>query len=90
MARFKWYDIFVDLFGITLSISDPITDILTLVEFYRADHKTWFVVGLCFIILPLVFFLFINFAHLDEDDNRCGGAGALHAYLVAVHFFPLL
>ena len=73
MARFKWYDIFVDLFGITLSITDPITDILTLVEFYRADHKTWFVVGLCFIILPLVFFLFINFAHLDEDDNRCGG-----------------
>ena len=54
-------------------LADPITDILTLVEFYRADHKTWFVVGLCFIILPLVFFLFINFAHLDEDDNRCGG-----------------
>ena len=71
MARFKWYDIFVDLFGTILP--DPITDILTLVEFYRADHKTWFVVGLCFIILPLVFFLFINFAHLDEDDNRCGG-----------------
>ena len=54
-------------------MADPITDILTLVEFYRADHKRWFVVGLCFIILPLVFFLFINFAHLDEDDNRCGG-----------------
>ena len=61
----------MDLFGTILP--DPITDILTLVEFYRADHKTWFVVGLCFIILPLVFFLFINFAHLDEDDNRCGG-----------------
>ena len=72
MAQFKWYDIFVDLFGTILSFADPITDILTVVEFYRADHKTWFVVGLCFIILPLVFFLFINFAHLDEDDNWCG------------------
>ena len=72
MARFKWYDIFVDLFGITLSITDPITDILTLVEFYRADHKTWFVVGLCFIILPLVFFSIINFGHFDEYKNRCG------------------
>ena len=72
MAQFKWYDIFVDLFGITLSITDPITDILTLVEFYRADHKTWFVVGLCFIILPLVFFSIINFGHFDEYKNRCG------------------
>ena len=32
-----------------LSFSDPITDILTLVEFYRADHKTWFDVGLTFV-----------------------------------------
>ena len=31
----KWYDIFVVLFGTVLSIADPITDILTLVEFYR-------------------------------------------------------
>ena len=42
MAQFKWYDIFVDLFGTILSFADPITDILTVVEFYRADHKTWF------------------------------------------------
>ena len=47
MAQFKWYDIFVDLFGTILSFADPITDILTLVEFYREDHKTWFGVGLC-------------------------------------------
>ncbi|CAH3171375.1 unnamed protein product [Porites evermanni] len=68
MAQFKWYDIFVDLFGTILSFADPITDILTLVEFYRADHKTWFVVGLCFIILPLVFFSVINFS----QQSRCG------------------
>ena len=36
----KWYDIFVVLFGTILSFADPITDILTLVEFYSADHKT--------------------------------------------------
>ena len=52
----KWHDIFVVLFGTILSFTDPITDILTLVEFYRADHKTWFGVGLSFIILPCLFF----------------------------------
>ena len=57
----KWYDIFVVLFGTVLSIADPITDILTLVEFYRTDHKTWFGVGLTFIILPSLFFLLINY-----------------------------
>ena len=56
----KWYGIFVVLFGTILSFADPITDILTLVEFYRADHKTWFGVGLIFIILPSLFFLFAN------------------------------
>ena len=56
--EFKWYSIFVVLFGTTLSIADPVTDILTVVEFYRADHKTWFVVGLTFIILPSFFFFF--------------------------------
>ena len=57
----KWYDIFVPLFGAVLSVADPITDILTVVEFYRTDHKTWFGVGLTFIILPSVFFLYINY-----------------------------
>ena len=35
---------------------DPITDILTLVESYRADHKTWFGVGLAFVILPCLMY----------------------------------
>ena len=69
---------FVFLFGTILSIADPITDILTLVEFYRSDHKTWFAVGLTFIILPCVFFLYINY-FLNEllsedswgDDVEC-------------------
>ena len=71
MAQFKWYDIFVDLFGTILSFADPITDILTLVEFYREDHKTWFAVGLCFIILPLFFFAVIN-QYDGDEDGRCG------------------
>ena len=69
----KWYDIFVPLFGAILSIADPITDILTLVEFYRTDHKTWFGVGLTFIIFPSVFFLLINCVSIDDQriDDEC-------------------
>ena len=68
-TELKWYDILSVLFGITLSIADPITDILTLVEFYRADHKTWFGVGLCFIILPMLFFSFISFSVRKDEDT---------------------
>ena len=50
----KWYILKV-FFGTILSIADPVTDVLTLVEFYRTDHKTWFGVGLTFIILPIVY-----------------------------------
>ena len=66
----KWYSILEVLFGIILSIADPITDILTLVEFYRADHKTWFGVGLTFIILPSLFFLIGNWFFETEGDNE--------------------
>ena len=59
--KLKWYDILRVLFLTILSIADPITDILTLVQFYRADHKTWFGVGLTFIILPSLYFLVFNF-----------------------------
>ena len=51
---FKWYSKYVFLVGAILSFADPITDILTLVQFYREDHKTWFAVGLCFAFLPWV------------------------------------
>ena len=50
--RLTWHSVFVFLFGAIVSFADLITDILTLAEFYRADHKTWFGVGLAFIILP--------------------------------------
>ena len=72
----KWYDIFVVLFGTVLSIADPITDILTLVEFYRTDHKTWFGVGLTFIILPSLFFLLINYVLrlMSDASGRIWGS----------------
>ena len=63
----KWYSVLVLLVGVILSFADPITDILTLVEFYRADHKTWFGVGLAFVILPCLLFLLLSRAHLEDD-----------------------
>ena len=50
----KWYSKYVFLVGAILSFADPITDIFTLVQFYREDHKTWFAVGLGFMFLPWV------------------------------------
>ena len=61
MEELKWYHILKVLFGTILSIADPITDILTLREFYRAGHKTWFGVGVTSIIFPTLFFLYGNF-----------------------------
>ena len=57
------------LFGTILSIADPITDILTLREFYRAGHKTWFGVGVTSIIFPTLFFLYGNF-NIETDRDR--------------------
>ena len=56
----KWRDIFLALLGTILSFADPITDILTLVEFYRADHKKWFTVGLVFIIFPCSLYFLVH------------------------------
>ena len=89
----KWYDIFVVLFGTVLSIADPITDILTLVEFYRTDHKTWFGVGLTFIILPSLFFLLINYDINEDswsDDAECQSKACKLTHILILGFNPLL
>ena len=65
----KWYEIVSIFFGIILGFADPITDILTLVEFYRADHKTWFGVGLSFIICHYCFFSIINVLQAYNGQN---------------------
>ena len=92
----KWYRILEVLFGTILSIADPITDVLTLVEFYRTDHKTWFGVGLIFIILPTLFFLFINYIlnvdplRDDGDDEKCQSKACKFTHLLVVGCNPLL
>lgn len=50
--KVKWYSTIFLLVGTILAVADPVTDILTLREFYLNDHKTWFGVGLVFVILP--------------------------------------
>ena len=85
----KWHDIFVVLFGTILSFADPITDILTLVEFYRADHKTWFGVGLSFIILPCLFFAVlygVSSKSLDWQKPVALGDSRKFSFLVLIHF----
>ncbi|KAK2572034.1 hypothetical protein P5673_003465 [Acropora cervicornis] len=52
----KWYSPFLFLAGAILGFADPITDILTLVEFLRNDHWILFAVGLLFVILPCLAF----------------------------------
>ena len=72
----KWYSPFVFLLGAILNFADPITDILTLVEFYRTDNKIWFGVGLAFVILPcLLFPALYCVVRINLDEERgplCG------------------
>ena len=85
----KWYSPFVFFAGAILSFADPITDILTLVEFYRANHKIWFGVGLTFVLLPcfafpLVFYQIRNSAPSPSSSNWARTAlCALHPFSAA-------
>ena len=91
MAELKWYGILKVFFGTILSIADPITDILTLVEFYRTDHKTWFGVGLTFIILPIVLFLYINYQDTSSrDDGMCQSKAWKFTHVLVLGCNPLL
>ena len=76
-----WYSPFVFFVGAILSFADPITDILTVVEFYRSDHKTWFGVGLTFVVLPCFAFpvLFILFRAQSTASPSCWAKTALCA-----------
>ena len=90
MAELKWYGILEVLFGTILSIADPITDILTLVEFYRTGHKTWFGVGLTFIILPIVLFLYINYGDTSlTDDGMCQSKAWKFTHVLVLGCNPL-
>ena len=88
----KWYSPYsVFLLGAILSFADPITDILTLMEFYRTDNKIWFGVALAFVILPcLLFPLLYCFVRMDleeESGPSCCAKGILcgfHPFAAAV------
>ena len=70
MDCLKWYSTLVFLCGSVVGFADPITDVLTLVEFYRQDHKTWFGVGFAFVILPcFVFSLLYCMPRLEQFEN---------------------
>lgn len=72
----KWYSPYLFLAGAILGVADPITDILTLVEFYRNDHKTLFGVGLFFVILPcLAFVILVTLKKIsgnNPEEEKCG------------------
>ena len=69
----KWYDTIVLLVGSVLAFVDPVTDILTLREFYLKDHKIWFGVGLAFVVLPS-FIMSVTPCYLQrilEGESTC-------------------
>lgn len=87
----KWYSPFLFLLGAILSLADPITDILTLVEFYRTGNKIWFGVGLAFVILPCLLFPLLYCVvridwEVDSSASRCtkGILCGFHPFAAAV------
>ena len=82
----KWYSPFVFFVGAVLSFADPITDILTLVEFYRANHKIWFGVGLTFVLLPCLAFPPM-FCHLRINELSPSPSLWARTALYALHPF---
>ncbi len=85
----KWYSTFVFLVGAILSFADPITDILTLAEFYRADHKTWFGVGLTFVILPCLPFACIYSVTKLMSNTICAGTDCVKDFILGFNPFTV-
>ena len=83
----KWYSPFVFLVGAILSFADPITDILTLMEFYPADHKIWFGVWLTFVLLPCLAFPLVFYLLRTSEPSPSPSNWARTA-LCALHPFP--
>lgn len=58
----RWYSPYLFLAGAILSFVDPITDMLVLLGFFRADHKMWFGLGIAFIVFPCFAFPLILYS----------------------------
>ena len=65
----KWYSTFVFLIGTILSFADPITDALTLAEFYEQRHGQWFKWGVTFMIVPCPMFSMLYYT-ITYDSVR--------------------
>ena len=76
------------LLGTILAFNDPITDMLTLKEFYRTGHNVWFGVGLCFVILPTTVTSMLYCWHFKIDRMSAVGKliinGICNPFSVAV------
>jgi len=83
----KWYSPFKFLLGAILSFADPITDILTLVEFYRTDNKIWFGVGLAFVILPCLLFPVLYCVVRKDLEEERGASCCTKGIICGFHPF---
>ena len=64
----KWYSTFFFLIGAILSFADPVTDALTLAEYYKENHRRWFKWGVVFMIAPCLLFVVVSI--LTDDSFR--------------------
>ena len=60
LNNLKWYTTFFFLIGAILSFADPVTDALTLAEYYKENHIRWFRWGLVFMIAPCPVFWIVK------------------------------
>ena len=66
----KWYSTFFFLLGAILGFADPVTDALTLAEFYKEKHRRWFQWGVIFMVVPCVVFLMVYMLTITFDSVR--------------------
>lgn len=66
----KWYSTFLFLLGAILGFADPVTDALTLAEFYKEKHRRWFKWGVIFMIVPCVIFVMVYMLTITFDSVR--------------------
>ena len=66
----KWYSTFLFLLGAILGFADPVTDALTLAEFYKEKHRRWFKWGVIFMIVPCVVFVMVYMLTITFDSVR--------------------
>ena len=71
VKNLKWYSTFGFLTGAILGFADPITDVFTLVEFYRENDMIWFRLGLTFMLVPCFVFTLISCLTVDNCDDAC-------------------